>query len=565
MIPKVITARGSTRRLIAYLYGPGRANEHTDPHLVASWNDFAPDPGRTSDRDPKQVEKQLAGQLDQPVTMLGQRAPEVTVWHCPVRTAPEDPILTDAQWAAVARRMVAAAGLAPAGDEEACRWVAVRHADDHIHIAATLVRQDGRRARRDHDLRAVQREARKIEIEYELRRLKPGDGTGAKRPTSKEHFKAKRQGHDTTTRDILRLKVRRAMAAAATEAEFFALLDATGVTVRPKTAPSGDVTGYSVALPGDTTKDNLPVWYSGSTLAADLSLPQIRQRLTTTAPEPATVRPGNAWHQATAATERIPHHLTHSPDPTAQAQMAVLGEALDVLPLMTSGAARVQLQQAATLFERATRSRTAADHTSSRALRRSIQTILRSRPADRDGSGLAMLLDVALIAVAYAMHWHRTHHHAQQEAAAEQALTHLQAAYEQTAEPVLAGLARQAPAQQTENRYAHHLHRVIPEHADRILNDPAFDALAAALTAAETAGHDVATLLDQTANQRTLADTRSPARTLTWRIHRHAQRRATSPRAQAARTRSTRIPAPITSPTREILPERPRQLRPQGR
>lgn len=37
-------------------------------------------------------------------------------------------------------------GIAPRGDLGACRWVAVRHADDHVHIAAVLVRQDnGRR------------------------------------------------------------------------------------------------------------------------------------------------------------------------------------------------------------------------------------------------------------------------------------------------------------------------------------------------------------------------------------------------------------------------------------
>jgi len=145
VIPKIITGKGSTRRLIAYLFGKGTANEHVDPHLVGSWNDFAPDPGRSPHRDPKEVEKQLFTQLDQPVAMLGTRAPKTTVWHCPVRAAPEDPVLSDAQWAEIARRMVAAAGIAPTGDAEACRWVAVRHADDHIHIAATLVHQDGRR------------------------------------------------------------------------------------------------------------------------------------------------------------------------------------------------------------------------------------------------------------------------------------------------------------------------------------------------------------------------------------------------------------------------------------
>lgn len=41
----------------------------------------------------------------------------------------------------------------------------------------------------------------------------------------------------------------------------------------------------------------------------------------------------------------------------------------------------------------------------------------------------AMLLDIALTAAAYAMHWHRAREHAQQQAAAEQTLIHLQAAY----------------------------------------------------------------------------------------------------------------------------------------
>ena len=42
----------------------------------------------------------------------------------------------------------------------------------------------------------------------------------------------------------------------------------------------GQVTGYSVALPGDTTKDGGPVWYGGGKLAADLSWPKLRQRWT---------------------------------------------------------------------------------------------------------------------------------------------------------------------------------------------------------------------------------------------------------------------------------------------
>ncbi|MBX7469080.1 mobilization protein [Streptomyces sp. MAG02] len=541
MIPKIILGSGpnATRRTIGYLFGKGRANEHIDPHLVASWNGFAPDPGRSRHRDPRDAMTQLVTQLDQPVVMLGDRAPKDTVWHCPVRAAPEDPVLTDAQWADIAHRIVAAAGIAPDGDNEACRWVAVRHADDHIHIAATLVRQDGRRPKRGYDQRAVQKEARKIEIDYGLRRLKPGDGTGAKRPTSKEHFKAKRLGQDVATRDVLRLRVRRAVAAASDEAEFFALLEVTGVTVRLKLGPSGDALGCNFALPEDTNGVGEPVFYAGSTLAPDLSLPKIRKSLTASSPEPAAARQGNPWHQATAAAERIPHHLFKGDEMAAQGQLVALGATLDLLPITAADAARAELQQASVAFERATRSRIAADLDNTRVLRRSVQAIWRERPADGDGAGLAMLLDTVLTAVAFAMHWHRTHQHAQQEAAAEQALVHLQAAYGQIADPVLAGIAQRAPSLQMKQRFARHVQQAVPDHAERILNDPAWEALTTVLADAEAIGHNAATVLEQALGQRPLDGAHSPARTLTWRVRRLGQRHAPSPRAQAATARST--------------------------
>lgn len=142
MIAKI--TRGKViRRLLGYLYDTKKAKDHTDPHLVASWDGFAPDPGR--DSDPEAAMKQLTNALNLRLNQArskGVDVPDQPVWHCSVRAAPEDPVLTDAQWADVARRVVAATGIAPDGDPDGCRWVAVRHADDHIHIAATTIRGD---------------------------------------------------------------------------------------------------------------------------------------------------------------------------------------------------------------------------------------------------------------------------------------------------------------------------------------------------------------------------------------------------------------------------------------
>ena len=288
MIPSIHERGSETIGLISYLYGPGTEEEHIDPHLVAAFDPLTPDPGR----DTKASYRQLQRLLDQPVSALpARRRPKKHVWHLSVRAAPEDPILSDEDWAAIARRMVAATGIAPDGDEKSCRWAAVRHADDHIHIIATVVRDDGRRPRLHNEARRAQTECRRIEADYNLRRVPPGDGTAAKRPTSAERHKAKRQGKDRTSREELREAVRRAVAGATSEEEFFDRLAAAGVLIRKRVAPSGDLLGYKVALPDDRNGDKEPVFYAGSTLSPDLSLPRIPQRsMGWTIPEPSPGR-----------------------------------------------------------------------------------------------------------------------------------------------------------------------------------------------------------------------------------------------------------------------------------
>ncbi|WP_249040276.1 relaxase/mobilization nuclease domain-containing protein, partial [Streptomyces chryseus] len=456
-------------------------------------------------------------------------------WHCSIRAAETDRHLSDAEWADIARRVVAATGIAPDGDPDGCRWVAVRHADDHIHIAATKVRGDVRPARHWNDYLTADKELVAIEKEYGLRQVVRGDRTAAKRPTRAETEKARRAGHEMTARERLRFTVRTAVSVATSPEEFLGILAATdSVLVEIQRFPSGGIRGFKIAIEGDTNAVGEPVWYSGSKLAPDLSFPQIRDRLNATDQPAQTTgqhRP-DPWYQATAVAEHIPDRLDRGDDAAAQAHIAAFGEALDALPLLAPNEIRPHLRQAAATFERATRSRIRAEHEHARALRGAIRA-MRSQPAPRDGALLAMFLDVAILAVIAAGRWHQLRQHDQQVIAARQALVHLQAAYDQAAAVPLATLAHRKPPAPAVERLVALVYEAVPTHAQQVLDDHAWPALATALADAEAAGHEPAALLKQAVDQRPLDDARSPARALTWRI----QRLSPADRARAAQSR----------------------------
>ncbi|MFZ3470391.1 relaxase/mobilization nuclease domain-containing protein [Streptomyces sp. 4.24] len=537
MVPDVHDMGTRTIGLLYYLYGPGRAEEHIDPHLVAAWDDLAPDPGR----DPDATYGDLQRLLDQPIEALPKGArPAKHVWHLSVRAAPEDPILSDEQWADIARRMVAATGIAPAGDTAGCRWAAVRHADDHIHIIATTVREDGRQARLRQDGKRAQAEARQIEIDYGLRRLNTGDGTAAQRPTSAERHKAERQGRERTAREELRETVRRAVAGAQSEGEFFDRLAAAGLLVHKRVAPSGDLLGYKVALPDDRNKDGEPVFYPGARLAPDLSLPRIRERWTATvspgqdgegvtadAPLRSVPGPASARRAATTAAWQAVLVFDDGDDGVISASIAAAGEVLDALAKTSAAHTRKQLGDAAVAFERASRSHVRAVRGHDRALRQAARDLVHGGPAlgrGEDGASTAMLIDMAFFLVTAAAAWHGKKEHTQQAAAALQAAEHLRAAYQAAAGHPMAVLHQRGrllpPALQ--RRHAAVLREAVPELAEQVLAEAGWPALASTLADAEAAGHDPAGLLVRATGRRELDTASSVSDVLVWRLRRLA-------------------------------------------
>jgi hypothetical protein len=356
--------------LLYYLFGPGRHEEHTNPHLVAAWHDAGDLTSLQPPHHPdgKHSLKQLINLLEQPIR-AGRRPPDKPVWHCSIRNHPTDRTLTDQQWQHIAGEIMAAVDLAPHHDPHAIRWIAVRHAHDHIHLVATLVRQDGTTAWAWNDRPKARAAAIDLEQRYGLHHTAPADRTTHRRPGAEELNKTRRQQRNEVPRDRLRRDVRAAAAAATSDHDFLTKLRTAGLLVRLRTSivNPGEITGYAVGLPGHHTANGTTVWYSGGRLAPDLTLPKLRHRW-----QPNDTPPVDAPHlssphrHARAETfQQAAHIATHAADELKrlittdpQAATAIAAATADLLTTTaraTEGHRGGPLTDAAEAFDRAAR------------------------------------------------------------------------------------------------------------------------------------------------------------------------------------------------------------------
>ncbi|WP_454111238.1 relaxase/mobilization nuclease domain-containing protein [Leifsonia shinshuensis] len=307
--------------LMTYLVGEGRANEHTEPHLVGG------DPGLMAWHDDAELGREsgiaIARHLDRASRNLDVDVPGGHVWHCSLSLHAEEGMLTDEQWGEIANDFVKAMEFDDnEGSKAPCSWVAVRHGvskagNDHIHIAVNLVREDGTKASVHNDFRRAQTAARALEVKYGLQQLesvraeratrgfKPAeqarieeeaarsaerkfDRAQARLPEAERQRWLDLAGRQrqqriaaeyrlTVPRAELARTVRASAAAAADEGEFVRRMRRAGVLVRPRYADGRTdvITGYSVAAkpaPGER-----PIWYGGGHLGRDLTLPRLRE------------------------------------------------------------------------------------------------------------------------------------------------------------------------------------------------------------------------------------------------------------------------------------------------
>jgi len=341
-----------TRGLVEYLFGPGRAEEHTNQRIVAAW-----DPAWEGITHPDEVQRALlTAEVDAPVKRMPEVAkPAEHVYHVSISNHGEDRNLSDEEWATVARAVADKLGLTGTDTEEGVRWFAVHHGAasgdrDHIHFVATLVREDGRGIYLNKDKLALREVAKEMAARFGLavRTRDPGAG---QRDLSRPELAAiqdleQEQALDTVKaatneggpqqkpdrtggagavvgsgapvevpRRRLERAVRAAATAASTEAQWLARLGELGVAVEPRWARGGDrVVGYRVTLadPPREQAGSKAVWFGGGKLAHDLTLPALRAGWTR-AGDPAT-----AWRRArTAAPAPTEAGLDKTPAPTS--------------------------------------------------------------------------------------------------------------------------------------------------------------------------------------------------------------------------------------------------------
>ncbi|MCT9625963.1 relaxase/mobilization nuclease domain-containing protein [Pseudarthrobacter equi] len=357
MIPNI--TRGSRMAgLVLYLASTDAdktKNAHTEPHLVAgdaaimAWYDDG-----VLDKDDALA---IAKHLDRPRKAFGVSVQikdmqwdaakkervhvgykDASVWHCSLSLRAEEGALTDQQWGDIANDFVDAMGFTETSGKARCRWAAINHGtsengNHHIHIAVSLVREDGTKASTHGDYKRAQQTCRELEVKYGLEQLSTVHATrGYDRAEKATAARDEREMH----RSALARKVRASASASATEAEFVRRARDTGMLLRPRYAKNTTdvIVGYSVAE--RPKAGERPIWFGGGTLASDLKLGALREEWMDS--PPLATEAAAEWNAAARNKRKVsrtgPENATPSADVWVEytRNAAALVEKLRVLP-----------------------------------------------------------------------------------------------------------------------------------------------------------------------------------------------------------------------------------------
>jgi len=269
-----ITRGKDAGALGVYLHGPGRHNEHAYNNRVHGMVIA----GSVSVTDPTKPGQWVANMRR---AYRGRDDVARPVWQCSLRTAPDDRRLSDAEWADAAQMFAERLGF----DQHP--WVAVRHAEDHIHLALSRVAHDGRVWLGRHDYRSTQDARRELEVELGLTQAPLRRGVASERtPITQVQPGEYRMFADAGRHAPRAVLAGQVLAAANTAAGqgrevFEAELTERGIDFAVNQATTGTVSGYRFAAPTTVHADHNgeQVWFKASQLDKKLAWRQLSQVL----------------------------------------------------------------------------------------------------------------------------------------------------------------------------------------------------------------------------------------------------------------------------------------------
>lgn len=213
------------------------------------------------------VRGQDAGALAREFSQWRDLNPRVTlpVFHGSLSAAPGD-VLAEAAWRDVAERYIQKMRY------QDSPWIAIRHADtddDHIHIIASRIRNDGKRVKDFQEIKRGEEACRQIEREMGLTRVAP-----SRESSRRAVHRGELATFERTARVGVVARLQEHVTIAArdrpTVSDFVARLEAQGVEVKANIATTGRVAGISFALDGVAVK--------GSDLGRAFSWQALQQR-----------------------------------------------------------------------------------------------------------------------------------------------------------------------------------------------------------------------------------------------------------------------------------------------
>ncbi|MBN7438799.1 hypothetical protein IUS38_24770 [Mycobacteroides abscessus subsp. abscessus] len=309
MIAKITHGRSASRAL-AYDHGPGRADEHRNPHRVAGnipgrdWRVRAHTMQRfisahQNTRRDRQQNTKTRDDHNRPgkdKQGRGSGKPERGVYRIALANPKTDRVLSDAEWRQIADKFVERFSGRDGADMGP--WEATRHDAHHIHLTISKYGYDGHRMSESHDFRRVAQICRDLEREHGLTNAAARSGRGSGRVRADKEHAARAAGHGEPPkdRDWLRQTVSGVLRDGGGK-DLRAELRAAGVEIKLNQASTGRVSGisyaripvarapneqqgqdrhvdHSVQRDGDTQ-----IWFKGSQLGKAYSWNQVREHL----------------------------------------------------------------------------------------------------------------------------------------------------------------------------------------------------------------------------------------------------------------------------------------------